>query len=173
MGIHHLKLCFVGIGQLFPPVSNAFLLGQSNHPHEDRCACIPQNQNPAGGLILIDHIVNGFDQCRHIKQIDIAKGFLKGIDEFILNALHQGKAIAVMGIEGGTVKLRQRANLFHRNSVYRFFLQQLQKRLLEHHLRIAFPCVHFLHIELLQKSLQRKATLQRTMLLFFQSYGKC
>lgn len=32
MGIHHLKLCFVGMGQLFPPVSNAFLLGQSNHP---------------------------------------------------------------------------------------------------------------------------------------------
>ena len=27
-----LKLCFVGIGQLFPPVGNAFLLGQSNHP---------------------------------------------------------------------------------------------------------------------------------------------
>ena len=102
-------------------------------------------------MILIDHIVDGFDQRRHIKRIDIAKGFLKCVDEFILNALHQGKAIAVMGIEGGTVKLRQRTNLFHRNSVYRFFLQQLQKRLLEHHLRIAFPCIHLLHIEPLQK----------------------
>ena len=59
------------------------------------------------------------------------------------------------------------------NSVYRFFLQQLQKRLLEHHLRIAFPCIHLLHIEPLQKSLQRKATLRQKVLLFFQLYGKC
>ena len=62
-----------------------------------------------------------------------------------------------MGIEGGTVKLRQRTNLLHRNSVYRFFLQQLQKRLLEHHLRIAFPCIHLLHIELLQKKFTKKS----------------
>ena len=56
-----------------------------------------------------------------------------------------------MGIEGGTVKLRQGTDLLHRNSVYRLFLQQLQKRLLEHHLRIAFPCIQLLHIEPLQK----------------------
>ena len=62
-----------------------------------------------------------------------------------------------MGIEGGTVKLCQGTNLLHRNFVYRFFLQQLQKRLLEHHLRIAFPCVHLLHIEPLQKKFTKKS----------------
>ena len=87
----------------------------------------PKIRTRTGRLILIDHIVDGFDQSRHIKRIDIAKGFLKCIDEFILNALHQGKAIAVMGIEGGTVKLRQGTNLLHRNSVYRFSFSSFRK----------------------------------------------
>ena len=173
MGIHHFQFCLTGSGQLFPPVGNAALLGQGNHPHENRGVCIPQNQNPAGCLILIDHIVDRFDQSRHVKRIDIAKGFLKCIDELVLDALHQGKTIAVMGIKGGTVQLRQRANLLHRDSVYRFFLQQLQKGLLEHHLRIAFSCIHLLHIEPLKKSLQRLSTLWQTVLLFFQPHGKC
>ena len=80
MGMHHLKICFTGIGQFFPPVGNTVILGQGNHPHKDSCVCILQNQDSTHRLILIDHIVDGFDQSRHIKRIDIAKGFLKCVE---------------------------------------------------------------------------------------------
>ena len=87
--------------------------------------------------------------------------------------VHFGLSDAAMGIEGGTVKLRQRADLLHRNPTDWLFLQQLQKGLLEHHLRIAFPCIQLLHFALLTKSLQNSATLRHDVLLFFQLQGKC
>ena len=36
MGIHHLKICFTGIGQLFPPVGNTVILGQGVSENSQR-----------------------------------------------------------------------------------------------------------------------------------------
>ena len=147
MGIHHCKLRLAGLGQLPAPVGKAVLLGQGNHAHKHRRAGIVQDQDPAGLLILLDHVVNGLDQGRYIKGVDIAQRFFKRHDQLIFNALLQSKAVAVMGIEGGAVELRQCADLLHRDPVDRLLLQQLQKGLLEHHLRIAFSGIQLLHTE--------------------------
>ena len=105
MRIHHLQLGFTGLRQFPVPISKAARFCQSDHFRNDSRTGIPQNECPAGFLILIDHGIEGFDQSRHIKGINISEGFLKLINELILNALQQCKAVTVMGIESSPVDL--------------------------------------------------------------------
>ena len=51
------------------------------------------------------------------------KGLFKCAYKLVLNAFHKRKAIAVMRIESGAVKLRKRADLLDRNFIDRLFLQ--------------------------------------------------
>ena len=173
MGIHHFQFRLFGLRQLLSPVSKAVVLGKSNHFHNNGRTCITENKNPAGRLILFYHIVDSLDECCYIKGIDIAQRFCKSVDQFVLNALHQRKAIAVMGVEGCPIQLRQLADLFYRDPVDWFFFQQSQKRQFEHHLCIALSRIQLFHVCPSEKSSQRMATHCKAVLLFFQPCCIC
>ena len=71
----------------------------------------------------------------------------ESVYQFVLDALQEGKAVAVMGIEGGAVEFSQVADLLHRDLVDRLLLQDLQERFLQDPLGITHPCVRLLHVD--------------------------
>ena len=77
--------------------------------------------------MLLHHGIECGDQRAHVKAVDQPQGLSEGIQKLLLDALHQRKAIAVMGVEGCPVQLRQLADLLDRDLVDRLFPKQGQK----------------------------------------------
>lgn len=113
--------------KLMLPRRNAGRSGEVDHTSEDGGTCAAEDQNAAGVPVLLHHGIERGDQRTHIKAIDQPQGLPEGFQKLLLDALHQRKAIAVMGVEGRPVQLRQLADLLDRDLVDGLFPKQGQK----------------------------------------------
>ena len=124
MGIEHFKLRVGSIAKLTLPGRDAGGPGKINHPPGKGRAGSAENQHAAGVPVLLHHGIEGGDQRAYVKAVNELKGFPESIQKLLLDALQQGKAIAVVRIKGGPVQLRQLADFLDGDFINRLFSQQ-------------------------------------------------
>ena len=142
MRVQHLQLLLACV-KLLPPVSDALRPGAIDHSLYDGGAGVLEDQHTAGVLVFSDHVIDRFDQRRHIERFYQRERLHKRFEQLVLDRFQQREAVAVMRIKRRAVQLRQSADLLDRDFVHAFFLQQRQERLLERALRITDSRIGF------------------------------
>ena len=161
------------MAQFLPPIGNAFISGKVDHALYDRRAYILKNQYPAGVLVLLNHRVDRLNERGHIEGIQQLQGVLERFQQFIFNLLQQREAVAVMGVKGRPVQLRQFADLLDGDLVDWFLLQQRQKGFFQNPLCISYSRVSFSHGNLHTECLQIFATPMPYLSVIFRRAARC